>query len=77
MEPLKKRQRKAKPAPPQHGGKRANSGRKPVADPKQGLTIFIPTSEVILLGGAVKAREIATEYLHTQAQLKSVEELLS
>jgi len=59
------------------GGARQNSGRKKEENPKVGLTIYIRSSEVNLLGGKEKAREIATEYLRTQANIKSVEEMLS
>ena len=41
------------------GGKRKNSGRKPVTDPKVALTIYVHQSKITKLGGKDKARQKA------------------
>ncbi len=39
------------------GGKRKNSGRKPVADPKRQVSLFIPESKINERGGMEATRE--------------------
>lgn len=39
-----------------HGGKRKKAGRKPAADPKQGLTIYVETSIIDANGGLEKSK---------------------
>ncbi len=41
-----------------HGGKRSNSGRKPITDRKKSLTIYPRESEINLVGGAESAKEL-------------------
>lgn len=45
------------------GGKRANSGRKPVKDKKKLLPLYIHESVIKKTGGDKKAKELATDYL--------------
>ena len=45
------------------GGARANSGRKPVADKKIPVTIFIPASKVVKYGGAELLKQKLTNYV--------------
>lgn len=41
-----------------HGGKRHNSGRKPIADKKQTVTVYILTSVIEKAGGIDKLKEL-------------------
>lgn len=42
-----------------HGGPRPGSGRTPAADPKEGIFIYIPGSEVELFGGKKAVKSFA------------------
>lgn len=44
-----------------HGGKRSNSGRKPVKDKKIQLSIYPLTSQVKAAGGKKKAKTVALQ----------------
>lgn len=41
------------------GGPRPGSGRKPSADPKKGIWIYVPSSQVEKVGGIEPAKRIA------------------
>ena len=45
-----------------HGGARKGAGRKPVVDPKTGITLYLEASLINKLGGIEAVREIC--YLH-------------
>lgn len=48
------------------GGKRNNSGRKPILDPKEkvrGITIYLKGSEIEKIGGDTKVKSDAVNYL--------------
>ncbi len=38
------------------GGKRINSGRKPLSDPKKPITLYVPKSKILLNGGDEKLK---------------------
>lgn len=38
------------------GGKRVNSGRKPLSDPKKPITLYVPKSKILLNGGNEKLK---------------------
>lgn len=44
-----------------HGGKRKNSGRKPVEDKKKQVTIYVPDSKIQAHGGLEKLRDKLTQ----------------
>lgn len=50
-----------------HGGKRAKSGRKKVADPAQQLSIYPKHSIIKAVGGAARAKVICLAALLTEA----------
>ena len=50
-----------------HGGRRKNSGRKPVADKKQAVTVYVPQSTIIKLGGAQSVKNLTKMYIEKQA----------
>lgn len=51
-----------------HGGKRKNSGRKPVSDPVKQVTVYPLTSEVDLIGGVDAAKAIAAKAIKARAK---------
>lgn len=55
------------------GGKRVNSGRKPLSDPKKPITLYVPKSKILLNGGDEKLRlriydVIAKDFILVQKQ---------
>jgi hypothetical protein len=51
-----------------HGGTRKGAGRKPVADPKIGVTLYIENSIVETLGGVEAIRTDCYAYLKAKAE---------
>ena len=49
-----------------HGGSRKGAGRKPVADPKVGVTLYIENSVVETLGGVEAIRTDCYTYLKSK-----------
>lgn len=45
------------------GGARANCGRKPIADKKKAVTIFIPESKILKHGGSASLKEKLTKFI--------------
>lgn len=52
------------------GGKRSNAGRKPVADPKKGITIYLHQSEIDANGGIEEVKSASVLYLKERGQKK-------
>jgi hypothetical protein len=50
-----------------HGGARKGAGRKPVSDPKIGVTLYVEESIVNALGGIEAIRSECYEYLKIKA----------
>ena len=53
-----------------HGGKRSKSGRKPVTDPKVGITIYLHQSEIDANGGVEEVKEVSVLYLKKRGKKK-------
>ncbi|MFN8142781.1 MAG: hypothetical protein U0073_00030 [Bacteroidia bacterium] len=51
-----------------HGGARKGAGRKPAADPKVGVTLYIESSIVDTLGGVESIRDDCYSYLKAKAE---------
>lgn len=45
------------------GGARSNAGRKPVTDPKKGITIYLHQSEIDANGGVEEVKTVSVLYL--------------
>lgn len=54
----------------QHGGKRKRAGRKPVSDPKAGVTIYIEQSKIDANGGVDECKEQMFLFLSERAEKK-------
>jgi hypothetical protein len=54
----------------QQGGKRSNAGRKPVTDPKKGITIYLHQSEIDANGGVEEVKSASVLYLKKRGQKK-------
>ena len=52
------------------GGKRSNAGRKPVTDPKKGITIYLHQSEIDANGG-IERSEICICFVFKRAWAKN------
>lgn len=52
------------------GGKRSNAGRKPVTDPKKGITIYLHQSEIDANGGVEEVKSASVLYLKKRGQKK-------
>jgi len=50
-----------------HGGARPRSGRKPVEDPKEGITVYIQKSIIESNGGKDACRDAMIEFLSARA----------
>lgn len=50
-----------------HGGPRKGSGRKPVADPKVMVALYVETSIIKSLGGLDELRSLCYAYLKSKA----------
>ena len=55
---------------PKHGGARIGAGRKPVADPKVSITIYVEKSIVDANGDIEAVRELCYEFLKKRGQGK-------
>ncbi len=55
---------------PSHGGARKGAGRKPVADPKISITIYVEKSIVDANGDVEEVRELCYEFLKKRRQAK-------
>jgi hypothetical protein len=53
-----------------HGGKRKRAGRKPVSDPKVGVTIYIEKSKIDANGGSDECKEQMFLFLSKRAEKK-------
>ena len=53
-----------------HGGARKGAGRKPAADPKQTITLYVETSIVNAMGGVEELKEECYIFLKKKANSK-------
>lgn len=53
-----------------HGGARSKAGRKPVTDPKVGVTIYLHQSEIDANGGIEDVKTFAVLYLKKRGKKK-------
>lgn len=53
-----------------HGGKRARSGRKPVDDPKKGITIYLHQSVIDANGGIEEVKTVSVSFLLKRGRKK-------
>lgn len=51
------------------GGKRANSGRKPITDRKKQVTIYARESEIKVLGGMEEAKDLCYNAISRKVKL--------
>ena len=54
-----------------HGGARKGAGRKPVSDPKIGITIYVEDSIVKAFGGIEEVRNSCYSFLKRKISLKT------
>ena len=52
------------------GGARSNAGRKPVTDPKKGITIYLHQSEIDANGGVEEVKTVSVLYLKKRGKKK-------